>query len=44
VISTKLVAGRPLIHVLSELATGDGFSQVDPDLEDVFFSLVNQAG
>lgn len=44
VISTKLVAGRPLIHVLSELAPGAGFSQVDPDLEDVFFSLVNQAG
>ena len=43
VISTKLVAGRPLIHVLSESAPGDGFSQVEPDLEDVFFSLVNQA-
>ncbi|MFM7163683.1 MAG: ABC transporter ATP-binding protein [Planctomycetaceae bacterium] len=43
VISTKLVAGRPLIHVLSESVPGDGFSQVDPDLEDVFFSLVKQA-
>ncbi|MFN5901183.1 MAG: ABC transporter ATP-binding protein [Planctomyces sp.] len=43
VISTKLVAGRPLIHVLSESVPGEGFSQVEPDLEDVFFSLVNQA-
>lgn len=43
VISTKLVAGRPLIHVLSGSMPGTGFSQVEPDLEDVFFSLVNQA-
>ncbi|MBL8809761.1 MAG: ABC transporter ATP-binding protein [Planctomycetaceae bacterium] len=43
VISTKLVAGRPLIHVLSKTSPGAGFSQVEPDLEDVFFSRVNQA-
>ncbi|MFN9720946.1 MAG: ABC transporter ATP-binding protein [Planctomycetota bacterium] len=43
VISTKLVAGRPLIHVLSDSIPGTGFSQVEPDLEDVFFSRVNQA-
>ncbi len=43
VISTKLVAGRPLIHVLSNSMPGTGFSQVEPDLEDVFFSRVNQA-
>jgi ABC-2 type transport system ATP-binding protein len=43
VISTKLVAGRPLIHVLSQSMPGTGFSQVEPDLEDVFFSRVNQA-
>lgn len=41
VISTKLVAGRPLIHVYSETAPGDGFVQVDPDLEDVFFSKIH---
>jgi hypothetical protein len=28
---------------LSESVPGEGFSQVEPDLEDVFFSLVNQA-
>ncbi len=38
IISTKLVAGRPLIHVLSESAPGNGFQPVDADLEDVFFS------
>ena len=40
VISTKLVAGRPLIHVLSDASPGDGFAAVEPDLEDVFFSRV----
>lgn len=38
VISTKLVAGRPLVHVLSESDPGEGFEAVAPDLEDVFFS------
>ena len=38
VISTKLVAGRPLVHVLSESHPGEGFEAVAPDLEDVFFS------
>ncbi len=38
IISTKLVAGRPLIHVLSEFDPGEGFEAVAPDLEDVFFS------
>ena len=42
-ISTKLVAGRPLIHVLSPSAPDTDFSPVEPDLEDVFFSLVDQA-
>lgn len=41
VISTKLVAGRPLIHVYSDQRLGDGFESVAPDLEDVFFSKIN---
>lgn len=41
-ISTKLVAGRPLIHVRSEFDPNDGFKQVPPDLEDVFFSNIRQ--
>ena len=40
VISTKLVAGRPLIHVLADQDPGDGFESVEPDLEDVFFSKI----
>lgn len=42
IISTKLVAGRPLIHIFQ--ADGDcaeGFEPVAPDLEDVFFSKIN---
>ncbi|TAE30037.1 MAG: ABC transporter ATP-binding protein [Cytophagales bacterium] len=41
VISNKLVAGKPLIHVLSEGRPSDGFEQASPDLEDVFFSTIN---
>ncbi len=43
VISKKLVAGRPVIHVLSEAHPGEGFEQVAPDLEDVFFSTIQAA-
>jgi len=40
VISTKLVAGRPLIHVYSDTPLDDGFEAVLPDLEDVFFAKI----
>ena len=40
VISHKLIAGRPLVHVFSESDPGDGFSPAHPDLEDVFFSHI----
>ncbi len=43
VISTKLVAGRPLIHVLSDTNPAEGFAEVEADLEDVFFSHIQQA-
>jgi len=36
-----MVAGNPLIHVLSESNPGDGFVQVEPNLEDVFFTKIN---
>jgi ABC-2 type transport system ATP-binding protein len=39
-ISSKLVGGKPLIHVLSDEAP-DGFQMAQPDLEDVFFSTIN---
>ncbi|MGA8104095.1 MAG: ABC transporter ATP-binding protein [Candidatus Acidiferrales bacterium] len=41
VISSKLIAGRPLIHIFSEQAPGDGFEAVSADLEDVFFSRIS---
>jgi len=40
VISTKLIGGRPLIHVYQEQDPGDGFTPSAPDLEDVFFSQI----
>jgi ABC-2 type transport system ATP-binding protein len=40
VISTKLISGRPLIHVYSPEPPGDGFQPVNADLEDVFFSRI----
>jgi ABC-type multidrug transport system ATPase subunit len=39
ILSTKLVAGKPLIHVLSDTQPGEGFSQVQPELEDVYFNM-----
>jgi len=37
VLSTRLVAGNPVIHVFSADLPEEGFAQVDPDLEDVYF-------
>ena len=42
VISDKMVAGRPQIHVLSDTSPGEGFNSVEPNLEDVFFVKINQ--
>ncbi|HUK26171.1 MAG TPA: ABC transporter ATP-binding protein [Terriglobales bacterium] len=41
VISNKLIAGKPLVHVHSDQIPGDGFQPVSPDLEDVFFTRIN---
>ncbi len=41
IISNKMVAGQPLIHIYSESSPGNGFEPVDPNLEDVFFSKTN---
>ena len=37
VLSTRLVAGNPVIHVFSIERPEEGFVQVAPDLEDVYF-------
>jgi ABC-2 type transport system ATP-binding protein len=42
VISTRLLGGRPLIHVHAP-ARPDGFEPVDPGLEDVYFATIRQA-
>src|SRR5580692_1515351 len=41
VISSKLIAGKPLIHIYSAENPGDGFTPVGADLEDVFFSRIS---
>jgi len=40
VISVRLLAGVPVVHVLSEVPPGDGFVPTEPDLEDVYFHHV----
>ncbi|HZY80224.1 MAG TPA: ABC transporter ATP-binding protein [Cyclobacteriaceae bacterium] len=37
VISTKLFAGKTVVHVYSNTAPREGFESVEPDLEDVYF-------
>jgi ABC-2 type transport system ATP-binding protein len=43
VISSKLVAGKPIIHILSDVDPGDGFRGTAAGLEDVFFSKIMAA-
>jgi ABC-type multidrug transport system ATPase subunit len=40
VISNRLVAGHPHLHVLSAESPEDGFLPSSPDLEDVFFTRI----
>jgi len=40
VVSEKLIAGKPIIHILNESNPGDGFENVQPDLEDVYFAQI----
>jgi ABC-2 type transport system ATP-binding protein len=37
VLSTRLIGGEPLIHIYSESQPEQGFTRVDPGLEDVYF-------
>ena len=43
VISSRLVAGRTVVHVYSESSPGEGFEPVNASLEDVYFSTLHQA-
>ena len=40
VLSTRLFAGRTIIHILSEADPGDGFTMADGGLQDVYFSAL----
>jgi ABC-2 type transport system ATP-binding protein len=40
VISTKLLAGRTVVHVYCDSTPGPGFEPARPELEDVYFSAV----
>lgn len=42
VISTKLVGGKPLVHVFSDDNPGSGFTSAEENLEDVFFAKLNE--
>jgi len=44
VISTRLFAGRTMIHVLADRDPGDGFTMAPGGLEDVYFSTLSQTG
>jgi ABC-type multidrug transport system ATPase subunit len=40
VLSTRLLAGRTIAHVFAESSPGEGFEAVEPDLKDVYFSVI----
>jgi len=40
VISTRMVAGQPVLHVFSEQLPAEGFNAIEADLEDVFFTYI----
>jgi ABC-type multidrug transport system ATPase subunit len=44
VISTRLLAGRTVVHVYGEASPGADFEPVEPDLEDVYFTVMSGHG
>ena len=44
VISSKLSMGKVQIRVLSDQMPIDGFKQVDPEIEDLYFATINELG
>jgi len=43
IISTRLFAGRTVIHVMADADPGNGFAPVQGGLEDVYFSTLTQS-
>jgi ABC-type multidrug transport system ATPase subunit len=42
VISTKLMTGRTIAHVYAESSPGAAFEAVEPDIKDVYFSVMSR--
>jgi ABC-2 type transport system ATP-binding protein len=42
-ITTRLFAGKTLVHILSDKDPGNGFQSVEGDLEDVYFAALAQS-
>lgn len=42
-ISNKLIAGKPVIRLLSDALPAEGFAPAEPGLEDVFFSAIHKS-
>jgi ABC-type multidrug transport system ATPase subunit len=40
VISTRLIGGQTLIHVIGDAAPGAGFNEIEPTLEDTYFAAI----
>jgi len=43
ILSTRLFAGRTVVHILSDRDPGNGFTSVDAGLQDVYFSTLAQS-
>ena len=43
VLSTRLVAGKPVVHILADANPGEGFDAVPASLEDVYFGELRRA-
>jgi ABC-2 type transport system ATP-binding protein len=43
VLSTRLLAGRTVVHILSDRDPGNGFTSADAGLQDVYFSTLAQS-
>jgi ABC-2 type transport system ATP-binding protein len=44
VLSTRLVGGKTIVHVLADGRPEEGFEPVEPDLEDVYFGQLRASG
>lgn len=42
VLSKRLIAGKPLVHVYADSQPGPGFEAIPPILEDVYFHILQQ--